>query len=648
MRKPLFAVLVLLLLPAMRCLAQRCYWQQQVSYRIAVKMNVQTNRLEGTEQLVYANHSPDTLRKVFFHLYWNAFQPASMMDVRSRQLGKIVLGLDAKGDSVRDWDPRVRDRILHLSPPEIGYDSVLSIRMDGRPQRMVYHETILEVPLDTPLLPGRKATLDLRFKCQVPVQIRRSGRDNAEGVRYSMSQWYPKISEYDFRGWHADPYVAREFYGVWGDYDVKITIDSSYLIGATGYLQNAGEIGFGYEKPGVPVKRPAGSELTWHFYAPRVHDFVWAADPGYTHISAVADNAAHTVIHVIYKAGGHNARAWHNLLTAALRVLPFMEKHFGPYPFKQYSFIEGGDGGMEYPMATLIKGPSLGTAFHEWMHSWYEFMMGTNEQLVPWMDEGFATWAEGKVSFYYYHAYADSIFQGKEKERQSFLARMDTSLPLGESGSYKGYYMLVRSGLAEPMTTQADHYSTNFGYEENAYSKGAVFLEQLGYIVGDSVLDRILLAYYKAWRFKHPDANDFIRVAEKVSGLQLGWYLEYFIRTTKVIDYGIDSVNVEGEHTRIVLRRIGEMPMPIDLVVTYKDGHQEIQYIPMYMMFGDKPNEDPAVPRTVYPAWPWTNPTYTLTLPAPLSSIRSVEIDPTRRMADVDRSNNVWYEGPGK
>jgi hypothetical protein len=642
MRKPLFAVLVLLFLPAASSFAQGGYWQQQVSYRIAVKMNVQTNRLEGTERLAYTNHSPDTLRRVFFHLYWNAFQPGSMMDVRSRQLGKIVLGLDARGDSVRDWDPRVRDRILHLSPSEIGYDSVLSIRMDGRPQQMIYHETILEVPLDTPLLPGGKVTFDMRFKCQVPVQIRRSGRDNAEGVRYSMSQWYPKISEYDFRGWHADPYVAREFYGVWGDYDVKITIDSSYLIGATGYLQNAGEIGFGYEKPGVRVKRPAGDRLTWHFYAPRVHDFVWAADPGYTHISAVADNAAHTVINVIYKADGHNAAAWHNLLTAALRVLPFMEKHFGAYPFRQYSFIQGGDGGMEYPMATLIKGPSLGTAFHEWMHSWYQFMMGTNEQLVPWMDEGFATWAEGKVSFYYYHAYADSVFRGKEKERQAFLARLDTSLPLGESGSYKGYYMLVRSGLAEPMTTQADHYSTNFGYEENAYSKGAVFLEQLGYIVGDSVLGRILLAYYRTWRFKHPDANDFIRVAEKVSGMQLGWYLEYFIRTTKVIDYGIDSVSAKGGRTRIVLRRIGEMPMPIDLVVTYKDGHQEIQYIPMYMMFGVKPNEHPRMRRKVYPAWPWTNPTYALTLPAPLSAIRSVEIDPTRRMADIDRSNNCW------
>jgi hypothetical protein len=635
-----FILIGLLFTLSVPAAAQHCYWQQRVKYTMNVRMNVEANRLTGTQHLEYRNNSPDTLHRVFFHLYWNAFQPGSMMDVRSRQLGKIVLGVNQKGDSVRDWDSRVRDRIAHLTPAEIGYDSVMAIKMNGRPQKMIYHETILEIPLDKPIPPHSQTRFDLRFKCQVPVQIRRSGRDNAEGVRYSMSQWYPKLSEYDFEGWHPTPYVAREFYGVWGDYDVSITIDKGYLLGATGYLQNAREIGYGYEKPGTKVNRPHTPTLTWHFYAPEVHDFVWAADPDYKHISAVADNAAHTVINVIYKADSAHDAAWHQLLKAAVRVLPFIEKHFGPYPFKQYSFIQGGDGGMEYPMATLIKSASLGTAFHEWMHSWYQFMMGTNESMLPWMDEGFATYAEGKVSFYYYHAFADSVFKNNMAEGKKMLDRLDHELPLGESGSYRGYDYLVKSGLAEPMTTHADHYNTNFAYGENAYSKGAVFVEQLGYIVGDRVLDSILLAYYRQWRFKHPDANDFMRVAEKVSGIKLDWYLEYFVKTTKVIDYGIDSVTGDHGHTRIRLRRIGQMPMPIDLVITYKDGHQEMQYIPMYMMFGKKPNEDSSVHRVVHPAWPWTNPVYDMVVPGAKSAIESIEIDPSHRMADVDRSNN--------
>lgn len=641
MKKIYFSLFTaLLFLSALTAFAQRCYWQQHVDYKMDVKMDVHTNRLTGVQQLQYTNNSPDTLHRVFFHLYWNAFQPGSMMDVRSRELGKIVLGLNRDGDSVRDWDSRVKDRIEHLGPGEIGYDSVMTLTMNGRPQKMIYHETILEVVLDKPILPGAKTSFALTFKCQVPVQIRRSGRDNAEGVRYSMSQWYPKVCEYDYRGWHPTPYIAREFYGVWGNFDVKITIDKTYLLGGTGYLQNAQEIGYGYEKSGTKVNRPSSPTLTWHFYAPHVHDFMWAADPDYKHISAVADNAQHTVIHVIYKADPAKEEAWHNVLKAAIRALPFMEKHFGPYPFKQYSFIQGGDGGMEYPMGTLIKGPSLGTVFHEWMHTWYQMLMGSNESMYPWMDEGFATYAEGKVSDYYYHAYADSIFKDDAAGKKKMLDKLDHALPAGESGSYRGYFALVKSGLAEPMTTHADHYNTNFGYGQNAYSKGAVFLEQLGYIVGDETLARILLAYYKDWSFKHPDPNDFIRVAEKVSGIKLDWYLEYWTRTTKVIDYGIDTVSGEKGHTRIVLHRIGQMPMPVDLLVTYKDGHKEMLYIPMYLMFGKKTNEDPSLPRKVYPAWPWTNPTYEIRLSTERSDIESIEIDPSQRMADVDRSNS--------
>ncbi len=635
----LAALFLLMCFPAAAFAQQDGYWQQKVHYKMDVNMNVKTNRLKGTQQLTYWNNSPDTLHRVFFHLYWNAFQPGSMMDVRSRELGKTVLGVTADGDTVRDWDRRVRDRIAHLSPDEIGYDSVLYIKMDGRPQKMIYHETILEVPLDEPIPPGGKVVFSTAFKCQVPVQIRRSGRDNAEGVRYSMSQWYPKLCEYDFQGWHPTPYVAREFYGVWGDYDVRITLDSAYMIGATGYLQNPQEIGFGYGQAGAGA-RPAGKDrLTWHFVAPNVHDFVWAADPQYKHISAVADNAARTVIHVIYKADPEKEEAWHNLLKAAVRVLPFIEEHFGPYPYKQYSFIQGGDGGMEYPMATLVKGPSLGTAFHEWMHSWYQMMLGTNESHSPWMDEGFTTYAEGKVSYYYYHHFADSIFKGKPEARESVMKRL-AALPEGESGSYRGYYHLMKSGLAEPMTVFADHYSTNYAYGQNAYSKGAVFMEQLSYIVGQRNMDSLLLAYYRQWRFKHPTPDDFIRVAEAVSNMNLDWYKEFWINTTKVIDYGIASVAASGDETTLTLRRYGEMPMPLDVVVTFKDGHQETYYIPTYLMFGEKPNEHPDRKRTVCKAWPWTNPAYKLTLPVNKNALQDVEIDPSERMADINRENN--------
>jgi hypothetical protein len=243
----------------------------------------------------------------------------------------------------------------------------------------------------------------MEFEAQVPLQIRRSGRDNpSTGVRYSMSQWYPKLCEYDYEGWHPTPYVAREFYGVWGDYEVNITLDKNYIIGGTGYLQNANQIGYGYESKGAKIARPSGQTLTWRFTAPNVHDFVWAADPQFKHITRNIPGGP--TIHVLYKnkpGNTTNDNAWNEVADAAVTVLPFIEKHFGAYPYKQYSFIHGGDGGMEYPMATLVSGPGLGTAFHEWMHSWYQMMLGTNESLYAWMDEGFTTYAEDLVSAYY-------------------------------------------------------------------------------------------------------------------------------------------------------------------------------------------------------------------------------------------------------
>ncbi len=613
------------------------YWQQKVKYVMDIDMNVITNRLTGKQKLDYWNNSPDTLTKVFYHLYWNAFQPNSMMDVRSRRQGTI------QTNGRPDWDARVKDRILNLQPDEIGYQKVLSLKMNGRPQNFKAQETILEVRLDKPILPRSKVSFDMEFEAQVPLQIRRSGRDNAEGVRYSMSQWYPKLCEYDKEGWHPTPYIAREFYGVWGDYEVNISIDNKYVIGATGYLQNANQIGYGYETPGAKVNRPAGNKLAWHFTAPNVHDFVWAADPDYLHVSKKVRDGL--VLHAFYKIvpellkkqyDGLTATRkaellnnpdnyvkfykaqWEQLLDGAAAALPFIEKTFGKYPYNQYSFIQGGDGGMEYPMATLVKGAGPDLFVHEWMHSWYQCVLATNESLYAWMDEGFATYAESRVLNYL------------GLLRDTSFAQADT---------YKSYYQVVRSNKEEPAITHADHFNTNYAYKNASYIKGAVFLEQLGYITGAEVRDRILLEYFRQWKFKHPDANDFIRVAEKVSEMKLDWYKEYWINSTNTIDYTFDSLWEENGKTKIRLKRIGEVPMPIDLQLTFKDGTKELHYIPLDLMYGTKPAED-ATNRKTYPAWRWTDEMYVVESDRRLGDISIAEIDPTMRLADVERKNN--------
>jgi len=639
MRK-IASLLLLSLLTGQLLQAQPDRWQQHIKYNINVNMDVVTNRFNGTEKLEYTNNSPDTLNKVMFHLYWNAFQPNSSMDVRSRELGKISLRTDKNGNPLPEWDGRVKDRIQNLSDSEIGYQRVKSIKINGKEQKLREYETILEVKLDKPILPHSTTLMDVAFEAQVPIQIRRSGRDNAEGVRYSMSQWYPKMVEYDYQGWNANPYVAREFYGVWGDYDVKITIDKTYMIGATGILQNANQIGFGYETPGTKVPTPVGNTLTWNFKGEDIHDFVWAADPKFKHISKKVDGV---MLHAFYKAGdGATDSSWNNVLWAAGHVLPYMNKRFGKYLYPQYSFIQGGDGGMEYAMATLIKNASLGTVFHEWMHSWYQHMMGTNESLFPWMDEGFTTYAEGEVTAYYDSVWAQQSPYTTVAAKAAMAAKVEaakTKLPIHQSDSYDSYFNIARSPYEEVMSTHADHYNTNTAYSIASYSKGAVFLCQLGYIIGDSVRDKVLLEYYKEWHFKHPNANDFIRVAEKVSGLTLQWYKEYWVYTTKTIDYGVDDINVVNGKTQITLKRLGKMPMPIDVLVTFKDGTQELHYIPLNIMYGEKPAES-KIPRTVHTEWKWTHPDYKFETGRNIQDIKSIEIDPSQRMADINPKNN--------
>jgi Peptidase family M1 domain len=583
-------------------------WQQRVSYKMQIDMYAAKNQFKGNQRLEYSNNSDKSLDKVFYHLYFNAFQPNSSMDTRSRELGKIV------NNGRQDWDGRVKDRILNLKEDEIGYQKIISLKMNGVPQPFKYHETILEVNLTTKILPKSKVVFEMEFEAQVPLQVRRSGRDNPNtGVRLSMSQWYPKMCEYDYEGWHPTPYIAREFYGVWGDFDVTINIDKEYKLGGTGVLINANEIGWGYDKEGTALKNISTEKRSWHFVGKNIHDFVWAADPEYVHFSRVNRNGL--VNHVIVKENATDMNKWKGLLDMFQNALPYIEKTFGEYPYPQYSFIQGGDGGMEYPMATLLA--EVPGAMHELMHSWYQGMLGTNEGMYPWMDEGMTEYAGVRV-----------------------YAALGNKTALQQDASYQGYFSVAKSNIEEPLTTHADHYNTNFAYSRASYYKGAVYVEQLGYIVGAQTRDKILLEYYKRWRFKHPNPSDFIAVAEDVSGIKLDWYKEYWCGTIKKIDYAIDSLWEENGMSKIRIRRIGQMPMPIDVQLTKKDGSVETHTIPLNLMFGNKTADDEAK-LIVENEWRWTHPTYILEFKTSLRDLKKVEIDATQRMADVDRRNNM-------
>lgn len=588
--------------------AQSYRWQQRVEYKMQIDFDADNHQFDGNQNLKLWNNSPDTLKKLFYHLYINAFQPGSDMDIKSREIA--------------DPDPRIGNRIQKLNKEEIGFHKIYFIKQGRERLKYTVHGTILEVLLEKPVKPGESVTIDMSFRSQVPVQIRRSGRNNAEGIDYSMAQWYPKLCNYDEQGWHTPSYIAREFYGPWGDFDVTIYMDKKYCIAATGILQNPDEVGCGYSKNATNRNKKV-----WKFHAENVHDFVWTADPDYTHTTFTRKNGC--VLHFFYQENEKTKESWSQLPKILDKAFDFIETKYGPYPFPAYSFIQGGDGGMEYPMATLITGNRsinslVGVSLHELMHSWYQMMLATNESLYPWMDEGFASYAEEEVFNYL-----------KQEKIISGEPAIDPHLE-----TIKNYIAFAQSGLEEALSTHADHYATNRAYGMAAYVKGAVCLAELKYIIGENAFNKGMLDYYWQWKFRHPNPNDFIRVMEKAADLELDWFKEYFVYTTKKVDYGIDSIYEANGKSIIKLKRHELFPMPVEVKVSFTDGKQILYYIPLDLMMGSKQFTDTKRVQPL-PAWSWVNPVYQFDIDRKLSEISEIRLNPENQLIDINSSNDV-------
>ena len=585
------------------------YWQQAIKYDMTIDFDHVNHQFTGNQKIKYFNNSPDELKKVFMHLYYNAFQPSSMMDVRSR--------------TIDDPDSRVMDRISNLKENEIGYHNILKVTNGNNNELDFFVDgTILEITLEKPLKSGKHTDLELLFDSQVPVQIRRTGRYNKEDVAYSMTQWYPKMCEYDTDGWHTNPYIGREFYGVWGDFNVSILIDSSFVLGGTGIVQNPQEVKHGYQDNSKPFKNTQSEKINWTFKAKNVHDFAWAADPYFLHDTTSLNNG--TVLHFIHKNDSLNSN-WEVLKPKAVKIFEYMNTHYGEYPYKQYSIIQGGDGGMEYPMCTLITAEGsleglISVTAHEAIHSWFQGLLATNEAKYEWMDEGFCTYAQYEVLNYL-----------QNKNVLNHLSRQ-----------YQSYYRLANSDYQEPLSTHADFYQLNYSYGVSAYNKGAVFLNQLGYIIGDKVLKRGMKKYFEQWKFKHPHPIDFKRIMEKESGLELDWYFEQFTESINTIDYSIENVEEFDSKTKVILKRIGKIPMPLDISLKLIDGSVVWYNIPLRIMRGNKSEDIIGDNFSILSDWPWVYENYEFSIEIPISKIQQIRIDPSTRMADINQKDNIW------
>ena len=571
-------------------------WQQAVSYDMEVTLDSASHQYQGVAKVTYKNNSPETLDKVFWHLFFNAFQPGSMMDVRSR--------------TIEDPDRRVGSRIVELPEEEWGWIHMERVKAFGQDADFDEDGTILVVDLPKALRPGKSVTFELAWTAQVPRQIRRSGWMNKEGVEYSMTQWYPRLCEFDHHGWHSNPYIGREFHGIWGDFEVTLDVPSGYVVAGTGVKTS--------EKA---LEGPQGTPRTQStFEADDVIDFAWAADPDFIVESVVVGDVD---LNLVHQANPDIDSNWTALAGYAAKAMAFINEDIGPYAYPQYTVAQGGDGGMEYPMITLVTGERslrslVGVTVHEMAHSWFQAMVATNESLHEWMDEGFTSWAESRCMA---HLFADPMKPSED--------------PHG--WAYASYIRQHLSGNEEPLITHADHYKTNRAYGVGAYSKGEVLVEQLGAIVGPEVRDAAMRRYFKEWSFKHPGPHDFKRVVERESGLELDWYFQDMMHTTNAVDYQVSGVQVQNDSAVIQLARLGDMAMPQDLTLTWDDETTTSVHIPLVMMRGHRALRDGEI---LGGDWPWVDPNYELTLPTAGKRLKSVELNASGLVADVHPEND--------
>lgn len=583
------------------------YWQQRADYEIIIDLNTEEKSYTGATTLFYTNHSPDTMYHVYFHLFYNAFQPNSLMDIRSQQIPDIELDMDKK---------------LSLMPePHAGRVDIWYLSQDDQPVTFSIEGTLLTALLPEPILPGQTVRFSMEFFVKIPKLIRRAGYDSQEGVSFSMAQWYPKICMYDDEGWHANQYLGREFYSNFGDYKVDILIDSSYIVAAGADT---------YET--FPV--PGTAKKLWRFNSSNVIDFAWAADTDYKKYSLKSDCGIE--IYMYYLPDFNPGNIWQQTGDALGKILPDISERFGQYPYRNYTIIQAGDGGMEYPKCTFITGDRsigslMGVTIHELMHTWFQSVVATNENKYAWMDEGFVSFATTEIK---QHMQNIGLVFGPGKNTHPYEEQQ------------QDYRYFVTAGVEEAMNTPADFFQTSSTYYLAAYTKGELFLKQLEYIIGKQDFDKGLRNYYQQWKFRHPKPGDFQQILEKTSGIELDWFFHYWINTTHYIDLEIAVDTTTEDLLHIHIMNKGNILMPVDLLVEYTEGVSSLFYIPLdHMQWPKDPNADTDLGETMtFTMEPWTWPyiSYVISLNLKADEIKKVSIDPSKRLVDVKPENNVW------
>lgn len=599
------------------------YWQQRLRYEIDAELNPETAELRGRESVTYFNQSPDTLGILVLHLYQNLFEPGAR----------------------RTSEVPVTDGIT-IEQVTVGGREAREAELDAVPQTAepVYfiQGTLMVLRLPAPLLPNDTVSFDMAWHFTVPPDgaPRTGHRDHSI---YNVAQWYPQVAVYDdVNGWDFQPYLgAGEFYLEYADFDVSITVPEGWLVGATGVLMNEAEVlteetrgrlrrametdevvrvvQEGDRGAGRATQQSPGGQLTWRFTARDVRDFAFATSDRYlwdaTHATVPQPGAgpsAPVAIHAFYPP---EAPAWRDAARFTAHAISFHSRQVYPYIYPQMTSAMGPVFGMEYPMLTFVEDvpqPELlyEVINHEVAHEWFPMMVGSNESVFAWQDEGLATYME--------HDATRDMFP----EQTPVRSDVDR------------YLTIAGSDMEVPIMREADRFSFHPFFTPDelprivaAYSKPAIMLRALQSVIGPETMNQALREYVNRWLLKHPTEHDFFATVEDVAGQDLDWFWNPVWYETAVLDQAIVDVRVEerggaGERVFVTIEDRGDAPMPAPLVITLADGTTVESLVPVDVWLAGRRS-------------------YTETVDVP-GRVTRVEIDPNIAFPDVERADNVW------
>lgn len=609
------------------------YWQQDVYYEIKAIINEAENVIDGDQQLTYWNNSPDELRFVYFHLYQNAFQPDSYLDNLQRNYN--ITPLYGKYESQK-----------------LG-TSISELSVKGNSLRMELDNTILKVYLQEALKSGDSITFNIKFKTYFDTGSTRRRMKMFNASRHKHFDgvlWYPRICVYDRKfGWSTDQHLNHEFYGDYGAYHVELDFANHYIVEATGNLLNQQEVMPDSLRKKLDIKnfankplnsepseiiKPDGSRKIWKFYAENVHDFAFTADPTYR-----IGESEWNGVKCISLAQEPHAAGWQNAAEYAAKVIEIYSKDIGMYIYPKIIVADAQDG-MEYPMLTLDGGvdPDYRYLFcHEIGHNWFYGMVGNNETYRAALDEGFTqfltSWSMSKL---------EGEFEKVPDNYPDYIKIFYEPRPIRDKIVYYGYLVDAVRYNDPCLNTHSDQFPSPLnkraGYR-NVYMKTATMLYNLQYVLGDELFLKAFQNYFNQWKLCHPYFEDFRNSIIHYTKVDLNWFFDQWLETSKHIDYSIKNISkLDSQDTyEITLERKGDMQMPIDFTIVSESGKKYNYHVPNNWFI--KNTSATILPK--WHGWDKLHPTYKARIILD-ENIDNVYIDTTHRLADINMLNNSY------